>query len=331
MESNPLVSVICLCYNHERFLEEALVSVFSQTYANIEVIIVDDASTDLSVAVIKEFLANNPELNAKTHFLPKNLGNCKAFNQGLALAHGKYVIDFATDDVLFPERIEKQVNYFESLDESFGVVFTEAAYINEKGQHWYYHFQDKFAHIYPNNIPTGDVYTMVLSTYFISAPTMLMKKEVLDNLGGYDENLAYEDFDFWVRSSRNYQYAFLDECLTKVRKSNRSLSSALYQPGDRQLYSTYLVCQKAVKLNKNSEEQQALVKRIKYELRQAVFSDNYLEAELFFNLLKSLKGMKGIYQFYYWLSKMPFNLGWWRQFYLWFKYRNVRTNKLQNQ
>jgi hypothetical protein len=222
---------------------------------------------------------------------------------------------------MLPERIEKQVKFFEQLDESYGVVFTEAAYMDENGQHLYYHFQNKLSHLYPDKIPIGDVYTNVLSTYFISSPTMMMKKKVLDALDGYDEQLAYEDFDFWVRSARHYKYAFLDECLTKVRKLECSLSSRLYRPGDPQLYSTYLVCLKAVKLNKSSDEQKALVKRIKFEIRQAVFSDNTREADLFFNLLQMEEKMKGIYRFYFWLSKMPIKLWWLRNLYLKLRYR----------
>lgn len=152
MERFPLVSVICLCYNHEQFVQEALESVFSQTYPHIEIIVVDDASTDTSVAVISEVLAKHQGHSIKTRFLSENQGNCKAFNEGFALAQGKYVIDFATDDVLIPDRIGKQVQYFESLPDSFGVVFTEAAYIDSKGQHLYYHFKDRFSNIYPAHL-----------------------------------------------------------------------------------------------------------------------------------------------------------------------------------
>ncbi len=319
MHTTPLVSVICLCYNHEKFVEEALTSVFSQTYPNIETIVVDDASTDQSVAVIRKILSGIAAIDAgniKTIYLPENLGNCKAFNRGLAVAQGKYVIDFATDDVMLPERVEQQVNCFEKLDESYGVVFTEAAYINESGQHLYYNFRDKLSRLYPDKIPVGDVYAKVLSTYFISAPTLMMKKKVLDELGGYDEQLAYEDFDFWVRSARNYKYAFLDECLTKVRKSSHSLSTGLYRLGDAQLHSTYLVCQKAMRLNQTPEDQRALLRRIKYEFRQAVFSDNSREAGLFFNMLQSLGSINIVYKFYYQLSKLPIKLRWFRNLYL---------------
>ena len=282
--ATPLVSVICLCYNQARFVAEALASVLAQTYSSIELIIVDDASTDQSVTVIQHFLRSHPTNDSiKTLFLPRNLGNCAAFNQGMALARGKYMIDFATDDVMLPQRIEQQVAYFETLPNDYGVVFTEAQYIDEQGSHLYYHYQDKLKHLYPP--PTGDVYAQLLSTYFVAGPSMMVKKEVLDTMHGYDEQLAYEDFDFWVRSSRDYRYAYLDECTTQIRKHPASMSTGWYRPGDPQLHSTYLVCLKAKDLNRTEEERKALVKRVKYEIRQAVFADDHQQVRLFFGIL----------------------------------------------
>ncbi len=196
MNDGPLVSIVCLCYNHERFVAEALHSVFEQSYQSIEMIIVDDASNDTSVATIQATVANTDSRYAiSTVFLSDNVGNCTAFNRGMALAKGKYMINFATDDVMLPQRIEQQVAYFETLPHDYGVVFTEAQYIDEQGTHLYYHYQDKLKHLYPP--PTGDVYAQLLSTYFVAGPTMTVKKEVLDTMHGYDEQLAYEDFDFW--------------------------------------------------------------------------------------------------------------------------------------
>ena len=315
--SAPLVTVICLCYNHKRFLEASIQSVINQTYSNLEVIIVDDASTDGSQELLYQF--ENHDL-VQMVLLPDNLGNCAAFNRGLALAKGKYVIDLATDDILFPERVEKQVAFFEKLGEEVGVIFSNSEYIDEDDNHLRYHFpvnQNKKA---KQMVPQGDVFANLLSTYFISPPTMMMKKEVLDKLGGYDENLAYEDFDFWVRSSRHYQYACQNLILTKVRKVKHSLSSRLYSPGDPQLHSTYLVCQKAVKLLNNELEKNALIKRLQFEIRQAIFSDNFVEATLFIELLKEMDDVGGFYSFLEWLNSKKLKLSGLRKLYYKIRY-----------
>ncbi|HEV8512824.1 MAG TPA: glycosyltransferase [Cyclobacteriaceae bacterium] len=286
MES-PLVSIVCLCYNHERFVEEALLSVLNQTYSNIQIIVVDDCSTDNSVSIIKQVISGHSH---KIHFLAlkQNLGNCKAFNQGLALATGDFIIDFATDDVMLPDRIEKQVRFFEKQKENVGVVFTDATYINENGElirnHYDYLFKKKLI----DHVPRGNVFRDVLTTYFISSPTMMAKKQVLDTLHGYDEGLVYEDFDFWVRASRDFQFELLDEKTTKVRKSAASMSTGWYRVGDKQLHSTYLVCLKAEKFCRDEQDRDALRWRALYEFKQAVFSHNKIEAKLFAELLKRL-------------------------------------------
>jgi glycosyltransferase involved in cell wall biosynthesis len=286
----PKVSVICLCYNHERFLVEALDSVYKQSYSNLEIIIVDDASTDSSQQVIGLWLQDKPLIT----FIPlqHNVGNCKAFNIGYAYATGDYVIDFATDDIMFLDRIEKQVSFFESLDISYGVVFTDSMYVDEEGNFLRYHYEYLFRKKLLHQIPQGDVYRHVIDTYFISSPTMIVRKSVMDALGGYDETLAYEDFDFWIRSSRHYKYAYLPERLTKVRKVRDSLSTKLYSTRDQQVLSTLEISKKIHALNKSLDENIALVNRIKYEYRQCVITGNFEIADAFANLLEQVSQNK---------------------------------------
>lgn len=315
---NPLVSIICLCYNHQRFVKEAVCSAIQQTYPNIEIIVVDDGSMDGSTQAIKEILKDHPSISFID--LKTNRGNCAAFNLGLSVAKGKYIIDFATDDVMLPNRVAKQVSFFEQLSLGFGVIFSDAEYINEEGHHLRYHYRrDKNGKL-KQIIPQSDIYSDLLGNYIISPPTMMIKREVLDSLGGYDEKLAYEDFDFWVRSSRKYKYAYQDECLTKVRIVKNSHASSHYKVGDAKLYSTYVVCKKAKKLNVDKKDELALIKRVKYEIRHAVFSANYKEAILFFKMLEELEGIHGIYRFYAVINRHQLTLTFFRKLYLKLRY-----------
>src|SRR5882672_7643690 len=208
MES-PLVSVVCLCYNHETFVKEAIASVLGQTYSNIQVIVVDDCSTDASVTVIQQVISQCSQ-KVQHLFLKQNVGNCKAFNAGLTLVKGDFIIDFSTDDVMMPDRIQKQVDFFMKQPEQVGVIFTDALYITEDGRPFRNHYDFLLRKGLLKRVPSGDVFREVLTTYFICSPTMMVKKEVMDMLEGYDETLAYEDFDFWVRASRKFQFAFLN-------------------------------------------------------------------------------------------------------------------------
>ena len=313
MTTTPLVSVICLCYNHARFVQQAIESVIGQTYANIQLIVVDDASTDNSVEIIKKVTAR---CNSVEHlFLSENLGNCKAFNKGFALAKGKYVFDFATDDVLVPDRIEKQVTCFEKLGQTYGVVFTDAEYIDEENRFVRNHYEYLFRKKLLNYVPQGDVFSFIIRRYFVASPTMMVRKSVLDELNGYDENLSYEDFDFWVRSARICQYAFLNEKLTKIRLSKSSMSTGWYQRGDKQVHSTYLVCLKLTKLVQQPDEKESLLVRIRYELRQCTLSHNTNEALLFYNLLKELQGLRPVDRIWLLILKSGIPVAWLRALY----------------
>lgn len=260
MMEAPWVSVICLCYNQERFVSEAIRSVLNQSYPNVQLIVVDDSSTDNSVNVIKSALASNPEV----HFLAltENLGNCRAFNKGLALAKGLFIIDLAADDVLLPGRIETGVTTLVQKGSSYGVHFSDAEIIDEYGTHLYNH-SDRFPH---QTVPQGDVYADVIKRYFICPPTVMFTRQVAEVLGGYDETLAYEDFDFWVRSSRAFKYVYSPDVLVKRRVSGNALGLKQFRFFSRHSESTYRVCEKILRLNNTREEQKALHQRIVYEI-----------------------------------------------------------------
>ncbi|WP_162425615.1 glycosyltransferase family 2 protein [Pontibacter pudoricolor] len=311
---HPLVTIICLCYNHERFLKEALDSVLAQTYPNLELIVVDDMSTDNSAAIIQEYIQKFPQINYISTGV--NVGNCRAFNMGWRASKGEFVIDFATDDVLLPDRVEKQVEAFEKTDQTCGVVYSDAEYINDNSEHLHYHSQ-KF-----KAAPDGNVFSEAVGRYFICPPTMMMRREVLEELGGYDETLAYEDFDFWVRSARNWNYTYLPEVTTKRRLHQHSLSQKFYSSEGRMLQSTIKVCEKAAALVKTPSEKSALIKRLKYEIRHAYLTNHFTETAQFLKLLRDQVIQPGIvYSLISVLSNKQIKLNAVRNLYLRLRYR----------
>jgi glycosyltransferase involved in cell wall biosynthesis len=258
--SQPLVSVVCLCFNQANNVEEAMQSVLDQTYPSIELIVVDDSSTDDSVSTIDSFIKRHSHILFIK--LEKNVGNCAAFNIGYSNSKGDYIIDLAADDVLMPNRVEKGIMLFEKMGSELGVQFSDAQLIDSEGRAQGLHSQ-KYPHA---RIPQGDIYLEIIRRYFICSPTMLIRREVIEKLNGYDESLAYEDFDFWIRSSRLYNYLYLPEVLMKRRVLPTSMSRYQFRRGSSQLRSTFKVCEKIKKLNKTRDEDIALNKRIKYEI-----------------------------------------------------------------
>lgn len=283
----PWVSVICTCYNQAAYVDECLQSVVAQTYANLELIIIDNGSSDGSGAIIRAFCKRHP--TAQFIQNTSNRGLCRAFNQGLHQSTGQYVIDLAADDILLPNRVARQVEQFRSLPGYYGVVFSNAAYIDEQGRQTGLHFPVGPDGHTTQFVPTGDVFREVLSRYFINTPTMMMRRDLLTALGGYDESLAYEDFDFWVRSARTHRYAYLDEILTHKRRLPDSMSAQITKRGNQLLESTYQVCQKALVLCQSSEELAALANRIRQFIRKSFYAEQYELARRFGSLLAQIE------------------------------------------
>jgi len=286
--NSPLVSVICISHNHGLFIEEAISSVISQTYDQIEIILVDDSSDDNTPEVICQLKRKFPHI--QTILLNDYAGNCKAFNSGLALARGDYIIDLSADDLLLPDRIKDGLKCFHQRGNEYGVNFTDAAFIDETGNVTGYHYKRNTSGQLINEVPEGIIYEKLLARYFICTPTMMIRRSVLDQLNGYDENLYYEDFDFWVRSGKITRYCYTDKVLVKKRALPGSLSTKQYKRDSKMLHSTYLVCQKAERLNESDAERQALLQRAQFEFRKALFSGNYRNAYDFSSLmLRNLK------------------------------------------
>ncbi len=281
----PLVTIIALCYNHARFVRAALDSILAQDYPHLEVWLVDDASHDGSPAILREYAQAHPGWHLL--LLPENVGNCRAFNRAFFQSRGEFIIDFATDDELLPRRISQQVALFQALPPSYGVVYSNCELLSEAGQPLGPHQRPDPR--YPGQLrprpASGWVFADVLARYFISAPTVLVRRATLLALSGYDETLSYEDFDFWVRASRDWQFHYQDAVTTRKHKHPRSKSAQVTNRRDPYLASTIRICHKALALCRDEPELAALRVRLRYELRHALRRRQLPEARALAHLL----------------------------------------------
>ncbi|MFD1603133.1 glycosyltransferase [Flavobacterium artemisiae] len=279
MQHKPLVTVICLCYNHERFVVESLNSVLNQDYPFIELIVVDDFSTDYSVETIQNWRMDYPEIQFIIN--EKNLGSTKSFNKALKKAKGDFIIDLACDDILLPNCISHQIKAFEeSSFKNLGIVYGNAELITETGQHSSYYFPVNSNKKTIEERKTGDIYLSVISGgNSICSVSSMVKRTVFEDLKGYDENLAYEDLDLWIRASREYEVDYIDEILMQKRISEASLGTHFYLKNDSRSkkinYSTYLIIKKAIRLNRTKIEHKAILKRMHFEMILAYKTGNF--------------------------------------------------------
>lgn len=273
MHNNPLVTVICLCYNHAKFVVEALDSVLNQSYPNVELIVADDFSSDHSVQVINDWLINHPEI---TFILNnENIGNTSTFNKCVGFSKGEYLIDLAADDILNIDAVLLQLQGFEKSNyENIALIYGNAELIDENGNFIKDYFPTNSLRKRLKPQPTGDIYIGLLNgNNNVCSISAMIKKSVFTSLSGYDENLAYEDYDFWIRASRSYNFDYIDEILIKKRVLSNSMYTLLIKKNNKKTrrfnYSTYLILQKAHGLNKNKEEFVAMLKRIHFEMTVA--------------------------------------------------------------
>ena len=309
--TEPLVSVICLSHNHEKYIERAILSVYNQDYSNIELIVVDDASTDQTPSIIRSL---SEKLGFQYLLQSKNIGNCKAFNKGFKKSKGSFIIDLAADDELYPTRVSQGVKDLGTRDVSYGVHFCDVDLVDPLGHSHGTHYRRNKEGQLMENVVDGNMYAILLEKYYISTPTMMIRRAVLEDLDGYDETLTYEDFDFWIRSSRKFKYVFSDKILVKKTMILNSHSSAQYQKKNPYHTSTAKVCAKAYQLNQNREEERALFKRIKYEMKWALITESWEACKSYLYLLKKLKGNSP----YYLMAKL---IAWMRPpwYYIWKK------------
>jgi glycosyltransferase involved in cell wall biosynthesis len=214
----PLVSILVGCYNHERYVEEALESVRHQTYKNIELIIWDDCSSDSSREKIESWI-DRWEYKCTYIKNKKNIGLCASLNKAISKAHGKYINFFSADDLILDFKTEHQVAVMENLPESYALVFSRANCIDEDGN--------------PMNLisgtncdaPNDRQFDLLFQIQFlIPTMTVLMKRSCIEKIGWYDESLVMEDIDMWIRLVREYQF-FHDERICGIsRELNTSLS-----------------------------------------------------------------------------------------------------------
>lgn len=243
MTGQPLVTVIAVCYNHARFVIECLDSIRAQTYPHVQIIIMDDCSGDDSVAAIRDWIkCNGIECNFIVH--EQNQGVCRTFNEALDLAKGKYISIIATDDSWLPDKLSRQVALMENVPDNVGIVYSDAYQMNEHGQR----LPEMFiaAHRPFETMPEGDLRECLVVSNFIPAMTTLIRRAVYDCVGRYDERLAYEDWDFWLRAACHFHFIYSSHPSANYRILETSMMRTLITKRNATVYYTFFLINKKI-------------------------------------------------------------------------------------
>jgi glycosyltransferase involved in cell wall biosynthesis len=206
------VTVLMAVHNGERHLRAAVESVLGQTFRDLELLVVDDASTDGSRAIVESY--GDPR--ARVVVNAENLGLTRSLNRGLAEARGVYVARQDADDVSAPDRLARQVGELERRPE-LALLASSYRRIDDDGR-------DAGGRDVPLT-PVGIRWRLLFLNAFTHS-SVVFRRSVVEELGGYDESVVYaQDYDLWSRIAERHEVAALPEYLVSYRRSAVSMTS----------------------------------------------------------------------------------------------------------
>jgi glycosyltransferase involved in cell wall biosynthesis len=219
-----LVSVIIPVYNRTDLLPRAIKSVLTQTYTNLEIVVIDDGSTEDIKGVLDKFD------DVRIHYIrhEANRGVAAARNTGIRFAHGEYVAFLDSDDEWFERKIERQLSDLIQRGDNYQISYHAVDAYDDA---------DSKVVLRSTFRAEGNILQYALEACRITLIRMLMKKDDVSRIGGFDERFRNnEDWEFLIRLSECYKFGYLDEMLARVHMHE----------GDRlsQEYDEYAHCRK---------------------------------------------------------------------------------------
>lgn len=215
----PLVSVIVPAYNAETYILQTLNSVLSQTYKNIEVVVVDDGSHDGTTQIVEAIMRRDDRVALLRQ---SNSGVAVARNLAIEKSRGEYIAPIDADDMWYPQKIEKQVHCMLHAGLDTGLVYAWSVHIDERGllTGGYNAFDIE-----------GDVFvSLIMSNFIGNASAPLIRRVCFEKVGGYNTRLfeqnaqGCEDRDLYLRIAASYKFRVGKEFLVEYRKVNSSMS-----------------------------------------------------------------------------------------------------------
>ena len=207
-----LVSVIIPVYNAEKYIKSALDSVFIQNFPNIEVILIDDCSTDNSKTLIQDLISDKAFVRYLK--LENNSGVAVARNKGLELASGQYIAFIDSDDIWGSDKLNRQLKLFEHYPEA-PFTYTAIKYIDEFGKE----LKKK------RNIKEKITYPFLLKNTVVATSSVIINRNVVGDIRFVNRRSA-EDYSMWLTLLKLYGPAYgINEAFTSYRKSSTSVSS----------------------------------------------------------------------------------------------------------
>jgi len=208
------VAVIIPCYNAAKYIGKALDSVLNQDYKHLEIVAIDDGSTDETKKILESYA---PKIRVLSHPNNANLGQAASSNLGIAETKSDLIAFLDSDDMWYPDKMREQVKIFEKHTD-VGLVYTNGYVIDEKDNTLYKIFPEKF---HEKNV-LGEI---LLKCYIRTPSSVMVKAEIIKKSGSFRENLYSTDHDMWIRMSEITKFHYLPKVLMAYRKYSGQKSS----------------------------------------------------------------------------------------------------------
>lgn len=202
-KKNPKVTVYMSAYNHEQYVEQAILSIINQTYQDFELLVIDDGSTDRTSDIL-ERLSQEHGFHFESQ---ENLGLPRTLNKLISMAKGEYITGCASDDFWPPNRLEEQIQEFVN-DDYIDMVHANVLFV------------DVNSSLVPVSISKNRKMPVDGRTEFLpliahrrryNTTSMMVRRSSFNSVGYYDESIGVEDFDWWVRATRILNIKFCQE------------------------------------------------------------------------------------------------------------------------
>jgi len=214
----PLVSVSMSSYNYQRYLPEAIEAILNQTCRDIELVIVDDASKDNSVEIIRSYQKKDSRI--RTIFHKKNEGIAKTFNDGIDASSGKFVAKMSSDDVWAEDKIEKQLEVLNKNENL--IVYSDCTIIDAEGNPICRPGGKKQK--LKKRKKNGKIFGELLEGNFICGASLIFKKENAGDIR-YDEQFKFvNDYKFVLELARKYEFYCVPQPLVKYRVHGNNIT-----------------------------------------------------------------------------------------------------------
>ena len=217
MTDAPAVTLMVITYNHERYVDQCLQAVAAQTFRDLEVVVVDDASTDGTVELVRSWLDRLP-FETRLIVNEQNLGICATRNRAIAAARGTFLSTVSGDDYYEPEKVATQHAALSTFGDEVAAVFSNMRVVQDD--------RTPVSLWFPDGHPPveGRIFERMIESNFMPSPTVMSRRAAVLAIGGYDESLFYEDYDMWLRLADRHEFRFVPGALVNYRWSGTSVS-----------------------------------------------------------------------------------------------------------